>query len=132
MISNPATFFTSGGTQKSFTYEGGSTLYHFSPNDNNLSTSMENNVIFFANDESHGLEVLLNMLQFAIDCKAEYIAKKSGSEDIHSEEFLERAKEEMKRFQMYIEAINQGKVKLTLAPTNQFYMVAWACNDTLH
>ena len=131
MISNPCTFFVSGNAQEKFTYEGGTTLFHFSPNDNGISKYMENNLIFFANNEEHALEVLKQMFQFAISCKAKHLKCLSSEKSVHWEEFYERAKEEEQKFSSYIKLIEEGKIRLTKAPTNQFFIVGWASNDTI-
>ena len=131
MISNPIKHFVTGSTEKTFTYEGGSKLFHFSPYDNNLSKYLGCNVIFFADSEEHGLDVLKRMFQFSIDCKAQYMQYQSGNKNAHWEEFSERAENAMAEFKSYLDAINEGKVKLSIAPVNQFYKVGWASNDTL-
>lgn len=132
MISNPAKFFVTGSKEKWFTYEGGDKLFHFSPNDNNLSTYMDCNIILFANDEKHGLSILHDMFQFAIDCKREYIKYKTGNKVSYSdEELIEYAEHDVKDFIKYRDAIKAGKVKLTLAPKNQIYKVGWADNDDI-
>lgn len=132
MISNPCTFFVSGNAQEKFTYEGGTTLFHFSPNDNSISSTMENNLVFFANNEDHALEVLKRMFQFAILCKAKYLKYLADKKPVHWEEFYERAKKEEPRFSSYIKLIEEGKIKLTKAPSNQFFIVGWASNYTIH
>lgn len=132
MISNPARFFVSGSDTKSFTYKGGSKVYHFSPHDNKLSRTMENNIILFADDENHGLQILKELFRFAINCKSEYIKHNKGSKRAHVDEFIEEAQKEESKFYEYIKAIDAGKIKLTLAPTDQVYEVGWAFNDTIH
>jgi len=131
MISNPVKHFISSQREESFTHEGGSTLYHFSPHDNNLTQSMSCNVVFFANSEEHGLDILKRMLQFSIDCTAKYMAHINETQGVHWEEFSERAENKLHEYKSYIDAINAGKVKLKLAPMNQFYKVGWADNDTM-
>ena len=129
MISNPVKLFATGGgsqDQKEFTYEGGTKLFHFSPHDNGLTNSMENNLVFFANDLDHAKDVLKRMVQFCVDCENEYDAysKKNNSYNHHI-----GTKE---RFEGYLKHIEEGKMVLTEAPTNQFYIVGWASNTTVH
>lgn len=132
MISNPVNFYLNSATDRDavFTYEGGTKLYHFSPYDNNLSNSLENNVIFFANDEKHAKDILLRMFKFVVDIQ---VLKASNHKikkyDPHSLEFSELATKTAKRFQEYIDKLDL--IKVTEAPMNQFYKVGWACNDTL-
>lgn len=130
MISNPASFFVTGSNKEEFTYKGGNKLYHFSPYDNNLSTTLENNIVLFANDEQHALSILIDLFQFAIVSAANYIAQSKEQEYYHS--FISSAEEKQKRFSKYIDAIKTDKVKLTEAPTNQVYIVGWAANDSIH
>lgn len=120
MISNPIKFFVTGSEQKSFEYEGGKILFHFSPYDNGLSNTFEDNVVFFANDEKHAINVFKRMLKFGIQCSRERGPGSSGYSSYRK-----------KRFEAYIDALNSGKIKLTKAPMNQFYIVGWASNDTL-
>lgn len=132
MISNPATFFVNGSKTKSFTHEGGSRLFHFSPYDNKLSTTLENNLVFFANDEEHAADIFRRLIKFAIECGEKYIkSKEQGKKGIHDDDFVERAYKQNKRFIDYLEALAKGKIKFTEAPTNQFYEVGWASNDTI-
>lgn len=117
MISNPVKFGYCE-SEKQFTYEGGKQLFHFSPHDNNLSTTMENNLIFFADDETHALKVLEKMFKFTIKHAVEEkgVFSKGTSE----------------RFSEYLTALRAGKLKVKPAPMNQFYEVGWASNDTVH
>lgn len=113
MISNPCTWFINGNETESFTYEGGTKLYHFSPYDNGLSSTMECNIIFLANDEKHALDVLKRMLEFRIA----RLTKESGGNPGDANE--------------YLKALKDGRVKIYEAPSNQFYKVGWAENDTI-
>ena len=63
-ICNPCTFFVNGNDQESFTYEGGKILYHFSPVRNNFQKHYGMNLVFFANDEKHAIDVIKRMLSF--------------------------------------------------------------------
>jgi hypothetical protein len=135
MISNPATAFVTSSSEESFEYEGGSTLYHFSPKDNEMSTYRNMNIIFFADNEEHGLNVLRRMLEFHIVCARRYIDHKKGLgnryKGQHDEYFSERKQRIIEMAQEYIFQIDNGNVSLELAPTNQMYKVGWASNDTL-
>lgn len=117
-ISNPCTWFINGNDEESFTYEGGSILYHFSPHDNGLSGTMENNVVFFANSEAHARSVLIRMLEFRINTHKKY--KKSQGHDGYRDARIAQA---------YLD--NIATIILEPAPTDQFYVVGWASNDTI-
>lgn len=132
MISNPFNFCVNNTKKEKFTYKGGSKLFHFSPYDNGLSVSMENNLIFFADDEQHALTILRDAFQFACVCNMKFQRSLNNTSSIHYMEFQEEAKKENKKYQSYIDAIAAGKIKLTEAPTNQFYIIGWADNDTIH
>ena len=131
-ISNPASRFVTGNTQESFEYEGGSTLYHFSPRNNDLSKYMDMNIVFFANSEEHGLNILRRMLIFHILCVEKYSSHlgKIGR-TTRFESFQKERKAVIDTASEYIFAIDNGNVLLTIAPTNQVYKVGWADNDTL-
>lgn len=132
-LSNPCNWFISGSEQKKFTYEGGTKLFHFSPNDNGLSRYMDCNVIFFANDEAHALDVLKRMFKFRIECAKEKIEHSltKGANNAHAQEFRENAMKSETQTTEYLNAIENGKVKVTLAPMNQLYQADWASNATI-
>ena len=129
MISNPATFFTTGSKQESFTYEGGSTLFHFSPHDNGLSRVMDNNIIFFANDKQHALDVLRRMFEFAIKCEYKRLGIKMQGDE--AKYIAPATHDRANKWAAYLKALNENKVKVKRAPTNQPFIVGWASNDTL-
>lgn len=129
MISNPCSWFINGNQEKKFTYEGGKTLFHFSPYDNNLSKYMGCNVVFFANDSAHALDVLKRMFKFRIQCAEEYVT--SNISHVHKEEFITKVKRVAGETQEYLEAIESGKATVTEAPMTQFFTVGWACNSTI-
>jgi len=131
MISNPCRFYISNNEEKPFIYEGGKHLFHFSPYDNNLSNTLEMNLVFFANSEKHGLNILKRMFEFMIDCKIEYLKNNNESKSVHASEFERRAKNDRNRAVEIIKAIDSGMVKLEKAPINQFFKVGWASNDTI-
>lgn len=136
MISNPATFFTSGSDCKSFTYEGGAKLFHWSPYTSGLSTSMESNVMFFANDIDHARDVLRRLLEFWIACNDLYVASQRVVEkkrriavnDYHG--FIATKTAETNVLKRYLTVLD--KMKFTEVPTNQFFKVSWASNDDLN
>ena len=132
MISNPASLFINGNEKDKFTYEGGTTLYHFSPHDNNLSNTMENNIIFFANNEEHAFDVLKRLCNFVINCEEKYLNHTTNKRQVHWREFSESSKMTAKKFHGYLEAIEENKIKLELAPINQIYIVGWASNDHIY
>lgn len=132
MISNPCKWWITSNKEKDFTYEGGSTLYHFSPCDNELSEYMDTNVIFLANDESHALDVLIRMFKFRIQQGTKYILASENKASHHThEELRERAERSMSKTFKYLQAAENGKIKITKAPANQFYKVGWADNDQI-
>lgn len=129
MISNPVSVFSTGGSsddKKSFVYEGGSKLFHFSPKDNGLSTVRDNNVVFFANDADHAKDVLTRMVKFTIECATQFQKYCDGSgQHNHNSEMLPK-------FEAYLKHIEGGKAQIVEAPMNQFYIAGWASNDTIH
>lgn len=127
MISNPATFFIDGFKTQCFTYEGGAKLFNWSPYDSGLSTSMESNVIFFANDAEHARDILRRLFEFWIRCNEKYVKHKSKEDDRHG--VIDRAKTEISVLSRYMENID--KMVVREAPTNQLFKVAWASNDGL-
>jgi hypothetical protein len=126
MISNPATFFINGNDEREFTYEGGTTLYHWSPYDSGLSISHEANIIFFANDLAHARDVLRRLFEFWITCNKMLI------DNDRNQAFSSNAaiKSQNRLLDNYKSCIQE--MEITLAPTNQIFMVGWACNDTIH
>jgi hypothetical protein len=91
---------------------------------------MECNIVFFADNENHAMAVLKRMFKFYIECCTEYKKELITNDDhIHKEEFLSRNKIKLSQFKNYLD--NIGKIKLSLAPRNQFYVVGWADNDTI-
>lgn len=127
-ISNPATFFINGFEQRRFTYEGGSMLFNWCPYDSGLSTSMESNVIFFANDVDHARDVLRRLFEFWIECNDLYVKDKQRDQDRHS--LRGNRESETRVLNRYLENIDQMKFKAV--PTNQFFKVSWASNDDLN
>jgi hypothetical protein len=130
MISNPVSLFSGGGSHKDikeFIYEGGSKLYHFSPHDNNLSNTFENNLVFFADNEIHAKDVLKRMFKFAIECNNTQIEYHKTQ---YHQDYFDWRGDTTKRFQGYLD--NLDKIKVPEAPINQFYIVGWASNDNIH
>lgn len=119
MLSNPCSYFVNGHSTEAFTHEGGPVLYHFSPKDCELSTNAEMNVIFFANDKEHAKRILTRMLRFKMSC----LAKQVKAKDQTNYDYTVR----LNKVKHLLE--NQHRWKFSLAPTNQFYLVGWACND---
>lgn len=132
MISNPISFFAGGSGRDSlrdFTYTPGHKLYHFSPNDNQLSNTMEHNLIFFANDEDHARQIFKDMCEFVLDCLTAQAKHYRETRSPNNEEFLVRDKYTFERFSIYLEKVDT--IRFTEAPINQFYKVGWAVNDTI-
>lgn len=135
MVSNPATFFINGSQTRKFTYEGGNTLYHWSPHDSGLSTSMESNVMFFADSVDHARDVLRRLFEFWIECNEQYIKSQQEYDkrnrvavnDYHGLSSARAA--EVRTLGRYLSVMD--RMKLTPVPTNQFYKVSWASNDDL-
>ncbi len=119
MISNPCKFAINGNETKEFTYEGGNTLYHFSPCDSGLSKTnimifMVMKVVFFADSVKHAENILKRMLEF----KLEYI---ECHEIYKKSEWTSRKDEQVAKIKNLL--TNQEKWICTEAPTNQFYLV---------
>ncbi len=136
MISNPARVFVTGNETKEFTYEGGEKLFHFSPMDCGLSDYRNWNVVFFANDEEHALDVLKRVLVFHIGCTEEFDRSEAERDkkygySRHREYYNNVHKNQIATCRKYLDAIKDGKVHASLAPTDQFYKIGWACNDNL-
>lgn len=141
MICNPCKWYSGGGSSDNvveFTYgpddkpECGKYLWHFSPNLNNLSTSMENNIVWFADDVHSAMKILREMFEFRLECarkQSDYYRRKSANP--HAEEFYDNQKYVIDMFEGYLKAIDKKKLIITLAPTNQFFKVGWASNDTV-
>lgn len=118
-LSNPCTWAAGGrdrDSYKSFTYEGGTTLYHFCPTSCGIfERHIPVNVVFFANDLKHAEDVLVRMLEYRIEC-----VKKQGPYGGVDSAY-------------WAKDILAGRAKwiITPAPTNQFFSVGWADNDTI-
>lgn len=119
MISNPTKLYDDG-----FTYEGGSVLYHFCPYDQGLSKFLDCNVVFFADNDEHAKDVLVRMFEYVESSIMKRIDE--TKDDVSA--YIREIPEDLKR---YLEAVRSGRAKPQLAPTNQFYKVGWAANDTL-
>ena len=136
MICNPVSYFINGNSTREFTHEGGHTLYHFCPYDCGLSSSMEDNVVFFADSEQDALRVLKAAWEFGLAKCAEYEEYQKTRErkyklvTVAEETILERTKHTVDKLHRYLHALQVGRVKVTKAPVNQFYVVGWAGNDT--
>lgn len=136
MISNPCAWFSGGGSsddQVRFTYEGGAYLYHFSPHDNGWSGTMENNLLFLADDEEHARDVFKRMCRFSMGAlrrQSNYYSGSNLTKMPHTEEFHIRIRSTYSKFEFYL--AHADEAKFVRAPTNQFYLVGWADNDTLH
>ena len=115
MISNPATFYD-GEDYRSFTYEHGNKVFHFSPRDNALTSSMENNIILFANNEEHATKILIDLCKFVI-------------KTTKGQKMKEHTKE---NFEAYLAALELGLAKPVEITPNQVFVVGWAFNDCLH
>ena len=67
------------------------------------------NLIFYANNIEHAINILNKMLLFLLETESEY-----------------------QQIKMYKDILNnKNKWKITLAPKNQFFKVGWAWNDTV-
>lgn len=129
MISNPARIII-GNTEHEYRFsDPGSIAYHFSPNDNGLSPTMEWNIILFADDETHALQMLSKLFEWmdTIYCKkAEDYAKAEAYR-----RYPGNLASEWKRLKKLKQALSDGQIRMTLAPTDQVYKVGWASNDVL-
>lgn len=121
MISNPCKWPAKGKMKKDthgytqFTYKPGKHLYHFDASDSEGTGShipgweryMGLNLVFFADDQQHAALIFEDMLRHRVKC---------GETNNYG------------NAQVILD--NKNKWKFTLAPTNQFYKVQWADNDT--
>ncbi len=131
MISNPCRWYINGDEREAFIYEGGSTLYHFSPYENKLSKYRDCNIVFFADNEKHALDVLRRLFQFRIDVSKKYrenVKDQSVWDELTIKDLCSYNND---RAIKYLDAVVKGKVKVEKAPTNQIYSVGWATNDTI-
>ena len=127
MISNPCTWFIDGYSEKQFTYEGGSTLYHL-----HLHTYRIINIVFLANDINHAKDVVKRMFQFRLECAKEYqnyIEKKEEFD--HKHEFKSENERIIEFVEQVLGMIERGEITIDVALTNQMYIVGWAHNDTI-
>lgn len=127
MIGNPCAWFINGNDQEKFIYEGGKFPYHFSPYESGLSTTMEMNILFFANSIVHAKDVLKRMLEFGIAAMVKY--DKTDAISIHTEEFKSKNKYKIMEYEALINNID--KWKIIPVNCNQIFKVSWACNDTI-
>lgn len=81
---------------------------------------MEMNVVFFADDGEHALDVVERMIKFMLN--VDY------SKETHPE-VLEMKRAQHNRYLHLLD--NKEKWIVTLAPKNQVYKVGWAANDTV-
>ena len=113
-IANNANIWINGSDQLYFTYEGGTTLYHFCPSNCGIFTGIVVcNIIFFADNEEHALDVIKRMLTFM----------QSQTYDGYRSDYVKKRIQEI--FDQW------DKVTVSLAPTNQVFQVSWAGNDDL-
>ena len=131
VISNPSSVFVAGGETEEFMYEGGTTLYHFCPNDNGLSQNMTFNIIFLADSLSHAGNILRRLLLWYIDTTEESRVYKVQAGDRWTEVWETQALEKIATYETWLAALDANLIKLEPAPTNQVYKVGWASNDTL-
>lgn len=131
MISNPISLFVDGNTRRRFVHEGGPNLWHFSPKANGLSSIMDCNIVFFAGDRLHALDVLKQMFEFVIECSEVYAKQRRNSRQYSAESLRANAIKKIAKYQSWLEALEQGKIMIVIAPTDQFYKVGWADNDTI-
>ena len=124
MISNPAKFFVTGNDEETFTYEGGKNLWHFSPKMSGLSSSMEMNIILFADNHKHALQIIEDMLIFGLSCHIKYL---------QSQGLLEEQTRRGQYKKNYYKKLLEAKDKWIVIPVkkNQVFKVSWASNDTI-
>lgn len=137
MISNPAKFFAGGGSfsdMKEFIYDPGPNpiLWHFSPKDNGLSQVRDNNMVFFASTKNLAFKILGELFDFALSCAKKQHNYYHKGQPVHWEDGEGRMAGMIQKFTAYKKALDAGNIKLERAPVDQFYIVGWADNDTLH
>lgn len=139
MISNPCSWFATGGSredERQFTYEGGTHLYHFDCSGDKpdaIRTGWTGNwipvnVIFFANSVEHARDVFKRMLEFRLETLVQNMQYYKGNITA-AEHFLAIADSWYRRCKEWLTRIDEAV--FTLAPTNQFFKVNWACNDLI-
>lgn len=128
MISNPVTV-TVGTFVRSFQYEGGLYPFHFSAKANGLSNRMDHNLLFFANNEAHALEVLERMFEFMAHCMI--VKYDKAVTDHHPQIDAGSYERKALKYLDWLKELHAGKVFVERASNQQFYKVGWADNDTL-
>lgn len=138
MISNPCEWFITGGDKRAFTYEGGLYLYHFDCSGSKrgkvetgwTGNWIPANVIFFADNPEHAKDVFKRMLEFRIETLKQYIQyNRDNASGAYTEYYLDKADDWYTRCKEWLTKIDEAV--FTLAPTDQFFKVGWACNDTI-
>lgn len=131
MLSNPVNPFINGNDTKPFTYNHQTDIpraYHFSSKDNGLSDHRHCEVIFFAHCIEDAKDILKRMFQHQIDCSNQYLSVANPT-NRHYDFYKDQNENNVSKWQRYLDALDD--IELIEVPTNQFYKVGWADNDTI-
>ena len=130
-VSNAAKWFVSGSEEKEFTYEGGNEVYNFCPNDYGLESSMCNNIIFFANDDAHAVDILKRLFKFAIECRKKYLLSRASVKENDTSVYLKKLNDNsIKKLNRYLKCVKSRDFKPSKVEKNFISKVGWANNDT--
>lgn len=127
MISNPVRYLVTGSNTEKFTYEGGENLFHFSPYDNGLSKTLEDNVVFFAQSPEHALDVLKRAFEFGIEKMQKFLSYARINQMTVDSSYKRR----IEKLEGYIRAIERDEVIVSSVNDNQFFKVSHGGNDTV-
>lgn len=86
-------------------------------------------VVFFANDEAHARDVFRRMLEFRLDHARKQGVYYNEVSGVHHDKYSSREKKTMEMVEDWLSRIDEAV--FTEAPTNQFFTVGWAFNDTI-
>lgn len=118
MIGNAVSLFVNGGETKSFTYEGGDILYHFSPYDNKWSKYLDWNIAFHANNDKHARDVLIRIIDFYINCIVKYC-----KHEINAPYQTNHYEYQLIYLEVWLHDIKNGKGKIEKADKTYVYSV---------
>ena len=103
-------------------------VFYFSSKDNGLSDHRHCEVIFFAHCIEDAKDILKRMFQHQIDCSNQYLSVANPT-NRHYDFYKDQNENNVSKWQRYLDALDD--IELIEVPTNQFYKVGWADNDTI-
>ena len=117
LLGNPAACWINGSETVGFAYEPGPDPWIVQYR---VANWIPMTAMVFARDEAHARQIVLDMLDHAIECRKKYVAdvKETGRDDYRSVS-SDR-----------LEEIKTWTLKACPAPKTQMYKVGWASNDT--